>query len=227
MKKTYCVYCHTNLINGKKYIGQTCRKPQLRWGVNGIGYLKKNKKGLFNQPLFANAILKYGWDNFSHEIIASNLTQEEANKLEFELINLYNTQDDEFGYNIVDGGIKCDYTNLTRQIHLKMQDEEYLNRMRDKWTQILKDLWNNDDYRQRQIEKGKKLAEAMWNDENYKKKMCKRVKCVETNITYNSCLDAQRATNIHVSNIARCVKGERKTAGGYHWILIEEGESNG
>lgn len=56
----YCVYIHTNKINNKKYVGQTCRDPIKRWGNDGSGYLKVNKKGKYQQPKFAFAIQKYG-----------------------------------------------------------------------------------------------------------------------------------------------------------------------
>ena len=51
----------------KSYIGQTIEsKPQKRWGLNGKGYIgKKDEK----TTRFANAIRKYGWDNFEHEVI--------------------------------------------------------------------------------------------------------------------------------------------------------------
>ena len=99
---TYCVYIHTNKVNGKMYVGQTCRKPKDRW-QNGNGY-----KGCI---CFYNAIQKYGWDNFEHEIIASNLTKEEANNFEQILIKKIKTQSKEYGYNICDGG----------QVHNTMQ----------------------------------------------------------------------------------------------------------
>ena len=62
----YCVYMHTNKINGKRYVGQTCKKPEYRW-VNGKGY-----KG---SPHFFSAIQKYGWNNFEHQIIAEKLSK--------------------------------------------------------------------------------------------------------------------------------------------------------
>ena len=93
--RLYCVYMHTNKLNNKKYIGITCRSVEVRWN-NGKGY-KLNRH-------FWSAIQKYGWDNFIHEILASDLSKEEAQKLEVELISVYNTTDENFGYNVSIGG---------------------------------------------------------------------------------------------------------------------------
>ena len=94
--RTYCVYLHTNKINGKKYFGITCLKPEKRWN-NGNGYSVK-------QPRFYNAIQKYGWDNFTHEVLFEGLTKEQAASLEIKLIEEYNTTDISFGYNNTIGG---------------------------------------------------------------------------------------------------------------------------
>lgn len=96
---TYCVYIHTNKINGKKYVGQTINgnNPNKRWD-NGRGYEHCIR--------FFNAIKKYGWDNFEHEIIASNLTAKEADNFERTLIAKLNTTNPEIGYNIELGGVK-------------------------------------------------------------------------------------------------------------------------
>lgn len=69
MEKTYCIYCHTNKINGKKYIGQTGGDLQKRFGENGYSYRKQ---------MFGRAIKKYGWDNFEHTVLEQGLTLEEA-----------------------------------------------------------------------------------------------------------------------------------------------------
>ena len=94
---TYCVYCHTNLVNSKKYFGITSQSPTQRWGLSGQKYK--------NNVHFWAAIQQYGWlDGFSHEILYSNLTRSQAGKIEQEFIAKYSTRDPAFGYNITAGG---------------------------------------------------------------------------------------------------------------------------
>ena len=86
----YCVYKHTS-PSGKVYIGLTKHKnPKIRWN-NGEGYKSQLK--------FYNAINKYGWSNFKHEILYKELSMKEAYDKELELIKKYNSTDDNFGYN--------------------------------------------------------------------------------------------------------------------------------
>lgn len=96
---TYCVYVHTNKINGKMYVGQTTHgdRPNKRWD-NGNGYK--------NCPYFYKSIQKYGWDNFEHEIVANNLTAQEADNFEILLIRTLDTTNVNVGYNIEPGGAK-------------------------------------------------------------------------------------------------------------------------
>lgn len=108
MEKTYCVYKHTNKINGKVYIGITYNKPEVRWGNNGIGY-KRQK--------FWNAIQKYGWDNFDHEILFENLSDTQAYEKEIELIALYDSTNKEKGYNIALGGVDGRTTPLKKIVY--------------------------------------------------------------------------------------------------------------
>jgi len=90
----YCVYLH-EFPNGKIYIGITSRKPESRWGSNGCGYVVGRMK---------HAIKKYGWNNVKHLIIESNLSKQEAEKREIELISEYDSRNSEFGYNVTVGG---------------------------------------------------------------------------------------------------------------------------
>ena len=95
-ENVYYLYQHTNLINGKIYIGQTRQKPTTRWGSNGSGY-KHNK-------VFYADIQKYGWDNFKHEILGEKLTKKQVDYMERRFIAFLNLQNKEIGYNIAPGG---------------------------------------------------------------------------------------------------------------------------
>ena len=92
----YTVYMHVNKTNGKRYIGITSQKPEIRW-KNGLGYKRQRR--------FYNAILHYGWDNFEHLILSNGLTKKEAEAEEERLISLYSSNDLRFGYNIENGGV--------------------------------------------------------------------------------------------------------------------------
>lgn len=103
---SYCVYVHTNKINGKRYVGQTCQKPEKRWNRG---------KGYQDNPYFWRAIQKYSWDNFEHEIIASNLTKEETDNFERLLIKILNSTNPNKGYNLQDGGSHGQPSELSRE----------------------------------------------------------------------------------------------------------------
>lgn len=90
----YTVYMHTSPSN-KHYFGITCQKPQKRW-ENGRGYKKC--------PAFYKAIQKYGWDNIQHTILFENLSKEEAERKEIDLIAEYKSNQKAYGYNIESGG---------------------------------------------------------------------------------------------------------------------------
>lgn len=85
----YIVYKHT-CPNGRAYIGITKQDLERRWR-SGTHYD-------YNRRFFL-AIVKYGWDNFKHEILESGLTYEEAKQKETEYIEKYKTSDECFGYN--------------------------------------------------------------------------------------------------------------------------------
>lgn len=122
--RTWCLYMHTNKINNKKYIGITCHIEN-RFGKNGSGYLRKKSNGEYNQPLFARAILKYGWDNFEHEVLFSNLTKEEADELENNLIEFYNLRNPKFGYNIKEGSSNGHLSEETKKKLSEIMSKKY------------------------------------------------------------------------------------------------------
>lgn len=105
--RKYCVYCH-EFPNGKKYIGITCRGVKARWCYRYKSQTKIN-----------NAIGKYGWDNVKHNIVAENLTEEQAKKMECDLIKKYDTYKN--GYNATIGGDNIRTTYLNTNILNKIR----------------------------------------------------------------------------------------------------------
>ena len=106
-EKKYCVYKHTNKSNQKSYIGMTCLNPCTRW-QGGEGY--------YTQKKFYKDILKYGWDNFTHEIIYTDLTKEEAAQKEKELIIKYDS-------------IKNGYNTNCKLVHCVELDKYFITLM--------------------------------------------------------------------------------------------------
>lgn len=120
------IYCYTNKVNGKKYIGQT---------IDPEGRFKKHKSAMhnekdveYNAPIH-RAMRKYGYDNFVYEVLAEGATTEELNGLEIYYIAHYNTQIPN-GYNIESGGTnapkpKSEETKIKlMQAHASLTEEE-------------------------------------------------------------------------------------------------------
>jgi group I intron endonuclease len=211
---------HTSPSN-KRYIGITSQNPKRRWRKNGEGY----KDHIY----FWRAIQKYGWDNFKHEILYSDLTKNEACQKEIELIANYNSNDTNFGYNISVGGESGSkgykYTEEQRKrmgenrkgekngMYGKHHTEESIEKERIK--HLRENLSPDTIYKMSIAKKGKKRS-----NESIRKQIetiSNKVICIETSIVYDSTKDAGRLNNIDSSSIAKVCRGERKTAGGYHW----------
>ena len=150
------LYLHTS-PNGKKYYGITSKNnPSERWGNNGDNYKR--------HPYFYNAIKKYGWDNFKHEIIFDNLTENEAKLLEQLYITLYSTNVKENGYNMTLGGEGASGNNYhTKEFKQRLSERMKTNNpaynMTDEWRQHIGDSQRgkkrSDEFKQQRSEKMK------------------------------------------------------------------------
>ena len=230
---------HTNKTNGKKYIGQTCQDLDDRW-QNGNGY-KRN-------PYFWNAIQKYGWDNFEHEVLASNLTIEEANAMEEYYIALFDTMNKEYGYNMQSGGKNklhiAETKEKIRNAHLgKTVSGETKEKLRKANSGEKHPLYGT----HRTEETKKKIGDAQTGNknhmygthhsddwkENVRQKLlgskCYKAKSV-VQLTKDlkfikqwDCIsEAQR--EIGVTGIGAVCRGEHKTAGGFKWMFKQDYE---
>lgn len=225
MGMRYCVYCHTNKINQKKYVGITRNVPERRWN-NGRGYV--------NNKYFSRAIEKYGWHNFFHEILYTDLSKEQAEEIEVQLIREYDSANPEHGYNIELGG---NGTGRIKDETRKRISEALKGHICSEETKRKISIANSGKSRRKRgrmsaenIEKNRQahLGQIPWNkgrswnpDEKAK---CngKAVYCIELNKTYRTAHEASAELGIDFSSICKCAKGKVKRAGGYHWKYPEE-----
>lgn len=124
----YKIYCYTNKITGQKYVGQTCQSLEERAGRNGKEY----------QGKFLDAIMKYGWDNFSVEILEDNLTVNQVDSREKYWIRYLNTIHP-YGYNSNSGGSHTYYSPATLQYRPSRYFDE-LYRKGAPWGEIVSGL---------------------------------------------------------------------------------------
>ena len=132
-EKEMTVYKHTS-PDGKVYIGITKADPDKRFN-NGNGY-KENE-------LFFRDIKKYGWESFTHELLAVGLTVEDACHMEIELIREYDSKNPEKGYNMQDGGM---YMSVERRLRKRLLSTEQKHRydMNKKFYKYVSKIQRND-----------------------------------------------------------------------------------
>lgn len=91
------IYCITNLINNKKYIGKTLNSIADRFKEHCQDATRRCEE---NRPLY-RAINRYGKENFKIELVAS-CKEEDLSDQEIYYISVYNTY--KCGYNATKGG---------------------------------------------------------------------------------------------------------------------------
>lgn len=232
-ERNYIVYCHV-FPNNKKYFGITCQGWKKRWGKGGIGY-----KG----QLVYNAIEKYGWYNTKHYILFKNLTKEEAEQKEIELIARYNTTDRKYGYNVSAGGdtplltgannpgsIKVVCIN-TGEIFDTINDAAIKYNICDRCISACckgtrHTTGNHPDTGERMIWQyyDEWLIEPKKHNKSIriKKSDEKRVMCIETGVIYNSITEAADSIGLHRTTVGKVCRGKQKTAGKLHWKYIND-----
>ena len=96
------IYSYTNLVNNKKYIGQTNnlkRRISQHKQDSSFNYCDSRYRQLIHQ-----AIRKYGENNFKIDILEDGINDGDIDKKEKYYIELYNTVAPN-GYNLTEGGL--------------------------------------------------------------------------------------------------------------------------
>lgn len=204
--KRWCVYCHTNKENGKKYIGITSKNPpELRW-ENGFGYRR--------QIRFWNAIQKYGWDGFDHKILFNNLTLDEANHKEVELIAFYKSAQRDYGYNIdLGGNAMCGLSEEVKRklsiSHTGLHEGEKNNFYGVHMNGSL-----NPFYGKRHSEKSKnKMKQNHYDASGSKNPACRPVYCIELDEIFWGAKEAQDKYGVPRRSVRDCCVGKQNFTG--------------
>lgn len=234
-EEKFIVYRHIS-PSGKSYVGITRTNPKTRWH-NGLGY-RNNKH-------FYRAIQKYGWDNFRHQILYTDLTKDEASFAERVCIDVWGLNNPKKGYNINKGGIFGD--RLSEETKKKLSDfnkgKVMSKETRDKISKAFKGE-KHPMYGKHHTEEARRkmsIKKSGRNHPNYGKHLSNETKVkisqaqksrksvamldVENgNIIqiYSAISDACKDINGNPSNIVKCCKGNRPTAYGYKWKYVEE-----
>lgn len=230
----YCVYCHTS-PSGKKYVGISCN-PEKRWN-SGKGYLKNYR--------FYRAIQKYGWENIQHEIIAKNLSEEEACEMESRLILDFHLTDFRYGYNLREGGkygSPCDESRKkmsnsqignTNNVGHVMSSQQKM-RISKSLTDYYKTHTPPSLGRHHSMETIQKLKARVITNETKEKMRHNHANVSGSNNpsarairmlsvdgdfikSYPYATMASNELHIDLSAIIKCCKGKVKTCGGYKW----------
>lgn len=234
----YFVYKHTS-PSGKVYIGITKQTPERRWR-NGEGYKPSDEP-----TPFYNAILKYGWDNIKHEILAEGLSKEEACAMEIETIQKTRAQDSAYGYNVLAGG-EVPLHDCPDSVKKKMSEKAF-----KKWTRSeYKESHTGDQHWTNRKGYSKNSIEAMRQSNLGRKRTPEQVEflrekgreqkrligkenkksipilCLSKDGRvlgkYYGAMEAERETGVCFQNIFKVCNGERKTAGGFRWQYATE-----
>lgn len=205
------IYITTNLINGKRYLGQ----KSFDHGGNWRTYLGSGR-------IFKDALAKYGEENFSRNIVCFCFSEEELNNTEYELSVFLNVVEDTNWYNLCYGGGAPRGFHVPEELRRKMSldrkgtnvgaDNPYFGKHHtEEIRKIISDFHKN---------RTKELQEKI------NKGHMKPVVQIDKNDIFIKLFDsakiAQQETNIDAGHITACCKKNRKSAGGYKWVYAEE-----
>lgn len=143
------IYCITNLINNKKYVGLSSNIFR-RWGEHKRVPFNENSKE-YNYPLY-RAIRKYGLENFVFEILERDLDDKQLKEREAYWIDYYDSVHS--GYNITEGG---EHNRLHGEAHpcAKLTEKDVIfcrkeyskgSRSKEIWEQYYSDIINYDSF---------------------------------------------------------------------------------
>ena len=106
------IYMIENLVNGKRYIGQTTQTPKRR----ETQHFSELTNQRHNNSYLQRSFNKYGREAFSFSLHNWAISKEDLDNQEVYFIDKFNTIDRDFGYNLTSGGY---YGKPSKETRLK------------------------------------------------------------------------------------------------------------
>lgn len=194
------IYITTNMVNGKKYLGQK-------------GFDKYWDSYLGSGTVFKKAMEKYGRENFSRNIVLFCFSEDELNQAEYDLSVFLNVVEDENWYNLCYGG------GGARGLHHSDETKELLRQLNLGQNNPNYGLKRSEETKKKQSEAmiGKPKTYADKNGNPLKILICQYNRQGELIEKFLGSYEAWQKTGISRAAIANCLCGISKTAGGYIW----------
>ena len=208
------MYMH-KFPNNKVYIGITGQEPNRRWR-NGKGY--KNK-----QQLVYRAINKYGWDNIEHLILFENLTHEEAEQKEKELIKFFQATDPQYGYNAESGGSTKKHLSEATKAKLRQINlgKKHSAETRKKISESNKGKRRMTEEQLKKMRAGRKYQSPVWNKGKTVDSGKHVMQYTKDGVFVKEWINMYAAQQaLGISHIYSVCNGKRKTAGGFVWKYV-------
>jgi group I intron endonuclease len=231
----YTVYCHTNVVTQKKYIGLTKKSVERRWQEHVALAYDKRARSKYRRFCFQDAIKKHGVDSFEHLVLQSNiLTLEEACQAERFWIAKLGTQYPN-GYNCTAGGGGIVMTEECKLRHRAATVEALSNpEVRQRYLEGIRRGHSTQEFivnnRKAQklaqnrpdvaAKKSKKMKD-LCSQTNYNSPCAKRVAQLDKSgdilAVYASATEAHKITGVNYSKITEVARGYRSRSGGFGW----------
>lgn len=195
------------------------------------------------------AFRKYGWDGFYHSVLYANLSENDAKKIEVDLIRQLRTQEPEFGYNICAGGNGVTGWHPSEETRRKLSNAargkygSMNNNYGHRWAEEMRaaaSIRKKENYSKETRDKlsvaAKKRVGPLnpfygrtHSDETKKKLSEYRSQPVEMldgelNViaSFPSIKEAAAKTGANKVGISNCCRGKTKTSGGYVWRYLQK-----
>ena len=115
------IYIIKNFANNKRYIGQTIQSSQERFSQHiREAYMKGRREYDY---CLSRGIRKYGRESFDFAVLAEQVPIEDLDLVEEHYIDMYNTTDPKYGYNMSIG--HRDTANFKKYHEIRSEEEGY------------------------------------------------------------------------------------------------------